>query len=85
MTMRRASPERASPEPLSSRLIARPASSLPTGRRDARTHTTAQVLELGEFHTDPHPGNLIVRPDGRLGLLDWGQVSNDMAHKDLSS
>ncbi|NLC07854.1 MAG: AarF/ABC1/UbiB kinase family protein, partial [Syntrophomonadaceae bacterium] len=33
-----------------------------------------QILEQGFFHADPHPGNLIVLPDGRLGLIDFGMV-----------
>ncbi len=27
------------------------------------------------LHTDPHPGNYLVRPDGRLGVIDFGSVS----------
>ncbi|MCX4091334.1 ABC1 kinase family protein [Nocardia sp. alder85J] len=30
------------------------------------------LFELGEFCGDPHPGNLLLRPDGRLGFLDFG-------------
>jgi ubiquinone biosynthesis protein len=30
------------------------------------------LFELGFFHGDPHPGNLLVLPDGRIGLLDFG-------------
>lgn len=30
----------------------------------------------GVFHADPHAGNLLLLPDGRLGLLDFGQVSH---------
>ena len=26
------------------------------------------------FHADPHPGNLFITTDGRLGLLDWSLV-----------
>ncbi len=26
------------------------------------------------FHADPHPGNLIVMGDGRLGILDFGMI-----------
>jgi ubiquinone biosynthesis protein len=32
----------------------------------------AMLFELGFFHGDPHPGNLLVLPDGRIGLLDYG-------------
>ncbi len=28
----------------------------------------------GEMHADPHPGNFVVMPDGRLGVLDFGSV-----------
>jgi predicted unusual protein kinase regulating ubiquinone biosynthesis (AarF/ABC1/UbiB family) len=31
-----------------------------------------QVLRLGHFHADPHPGNILVMPDGRLCLIDFG-------------
>ena len=34
-----------------------------------------QILVDGFFHADPHPGNLLVTRDGRLGLLDLGMVS----------
>jgi ubiquinone biosynthesis protein len=30
------------------------------------------IFEHGFFHGDPHPGNLLVLPDGRIGLLDFG-------------
>jgi ubiquinone biosynthesis protein len=30
------------------------------------------VLKDGFFHADPHPGNIFVLPDGRLGLVDFG-------------
>ena len=33
-----------------------------------------QILEEGFFHADPHPGNLILRPDGTLHLIDLGLV-----------
>ncbi len=33
-----------------------------------------QMLVKGFFHADPHPGNLLVREDGRLVLLDFGMV-----------
>jgi aarF domain-containing kinase len=34
----------------------------------------AQIFRQGEFHTDPHPGNVVLLQDGRVGLLDWGQT-----------
>jgi ubiquinone biosynthesis protein len=32
----------------------------------------AQILVRGHVHADPHPGNFLVLPDGKLGLLDFG-------------
>ena len=34
-----------------------------------------QLLEFGYFHADPHPGNLLATPDGRLAFLDFGMMS----------
>jgi len=31
-------------------------------------------LLTGDIHADPHPGNFLVMPDGRLGVLDFGAV-----------
>ena len=33
-----------------------------------------QVLALGAFHADPHWGNYLFRPDGTIGLVDFGCV-----------
>jgi ubiquinone biosynthesis protein len=33
-----------------------------------------QVFEHGLYHADPHPGNIILMPDGRVGLIDFGNV-----------
>lgn len=34
-----------------------------------------QIFTLGKFHSDPHPGNLLVAPDGRtLSIIDFGQT-----------
>ena len=37
-----------------------------------------QVFEDGWFHGDPHPGNVLLLPDGRLGMIDhglWGHIT----------
>ncbi|XP_042520450.1 uncharacterized protein sll0005-like [Macadamia integrifolia] len=33
------------------------------------------LLDTGFFHADPHPGNLIRTPDGKLAILDFGLVT----------
>lgn len=33
-----------------------------------------QVFEHGFYHADPHPGNFILMADGRVGLIDFGNV-----------
>ncbi|OKK04814.1 ABC transporter [Streptomyces sp. CB03234] len=33
-----------------------------------------QILRVGVFHADPHPGNMLLLADGRIGLLDFGSV-----------
>jgi ubiquinone biosynthesis protein len=33
-----------------------------------------QVVIDGIFHADPHPGNILLLADGRLGLIDFGSV-----------
>lgn len=32
-----------------------------------------QVFELGVFHADPHPGNVLIAPPATVGLIDFGQ------------
>ena len=34
-----------------------------------------QMLVRGYFHADPHPGNILVRADGSLTLLDFGMTA----------
>jgi ubiquinone biosynthesis protein len=34
-----------------------------------------QMLGDGFFHADPHPGNVLLTPDGRLALIDLGMVA----------
>lgn len=33
-----------------------------------------EIFVHGVFNGDPHPGNVLLMPDGRLGLIDYGQV-----------
>ena len=32
------------------------------------------IFADGFFHADPHPGNILVLPGSRIGLLDFGMV-----------
>lgn len=42
---------------------------------DAATRTIVQMVLIdGFFHADPHPGNLFVREDHNLWLIDFGMV-----------
>jgi predicted unusual protein kinase regulating ubiquinone biosynthesis (AarF/ABC1/UbiB family) len=34
-----------------------------------------QILVEGFFHADPHPGNLLLTPDARIGIVDLGMVA----------
>ncbi|MBL9039907.1 MAG: AarF/ABC1/UbiB kinase family protein [Archangium sp.] len=36
--------------------------------------TWGPFLADGVVHADPHPGNFLVLPDGRLGVLDFGAI-----------
>lgn len=40
-----------------------------------------QMFELGYFHADPHPGNILIRPNGTLVLIDFGMVGKLMKHQ----
>lgn len=42
--------------------------------RNLSSNYLMQVLVEGFYHADPHPGNLLVRNDGVLILLDFGMV-----------
>jgi ubiquinone biosynthesis protein len=35
-----------------------------------------QVFEYGFFHADPHPGNILVLPDGHICFLDFGMMGS---------
>lgn len=42
-----------------------------------------QVLIEGFFHADPHPGNILLMPNGSISLIDFGMVGRltpDMKH-----
>ena len=43
--------------------------------RDGARIFLDMVFRDGVFHADPHPGNLLVLTDGRIGLLDFGMVA----------
>lgn len=42
-----------------------------------------QIFELGTFHADPHPGNILVEAPARISLIDFGQVG--VIHRELMS
>lgn len=42
-----------------------------------------QVLEYGFVHVDPHPGNLLVLPDGRICFIDFGMMA-EFESKDVT-
>lgn len=47
---------------------------------DAMLH---QILEVGFFHGDPHPGNIYILPNNKVAFLDFGMVgrlSNDLKY-----
>jgi ubiquinone biosynthesis protein len=45
----------------------------------------AMIFNLGFYHADPHPGNILVLPGNRIGLLDFGMVGriDDDLREDL--
>lgn len=62
-----------------SRLAGKPLETAPPAERQRLARSLLrclldQVMIGGVFHADPHPGNLMVLADGRLGLLDFGSV-----------
>ena len=42
--------------------------------RDLLDSVLRQIVVDGVFHADPHPGNIMLLQDGRLGLIDFGSV-----------
>jgi predicted unusual protein kinase regulating ubiquinone biosynthesis (AarF/ABC1/UbiB family) len=56
-------------------LIGRPAPERNRSAVDYVTFLFAGPSLAGILHGDPHPGNYLVTPDGRLAVLDFGLVS----------
>jgi predicted unusual protein kinase regulating ubiquinone biosynthesis (AarF/ABC1/UbiB family) len=54
-----------------------------SGTRKERNEAGRMMTELhfssperaGRLHSDPHPGNYILLPDGRLGVIDFGSIA----------
>jgi aarF domain-containing kinase len=49
--------------------------------------TAYQILEVGVFNADPHPGNImLIEPGDRLGLVDYGQCKrfSDAERRELA-
>ncbi len=42
--------------------------------RDLTTAYCQMIFVDGIYHADPHPGNILVQPDGRIVFLDFGAV-----------
>ena len=43
------------------------------GKRLAEAYLK-QIFDVGVFHADPHPGNILIDPPATVGLIDFGQV-----------
>lgn len=46
--------------------------------------TGYQIFHDGVYNGDPHPGNILVLDDGRLGLIDYGQTRRLTKHDRLA-
>jgi ubiquinone biosynthesis protein len=42
--------------------------------RDGANLYLQMIFKYGFYHADPHPGNILVMPDGSIGLIDFGLV-----------
>jgi ubiquinone biosynthesis protein len=60
----------------------------PSERRHVATMGAEAIFKMafedGFFHGDPHPGNLILTPDGDLALVDFGMVGF-LSHGDIEA
>jgi aarF domain-containing kinase len=43
-----------------------------------------QLLDTGFLHADPHPGNLIRTPEGKICVLDFGLVTQVTAEQRIA-
>jgi predicted unusual protein kinase regulating ubiquinone biosynthesis (AarF/ABC1/UbiB family) len=62
------------------RLIGTPADEAEQAGRDRYARTVIDTMfsspaRLGLLHADPHPGNFLALPDGRLAMIDFGAVA----------
>ena len=48
----------------------------PTIARRGADFVLRQIFEFGFFHSDPHPGNLLILPENVVVPLDFGQVAS---------
>jgi ubiquinone biosynthesis protein len=66
----------------------RPLLLTPSERRRVASMGADAIFEMafedGFFHGDPHPGNLLLTPDGDLALLDFGMVGY-MSRSDIEA
>ncbi len=67
-------------EPLGRSIARAAADDADQARRDGWAHSIIEAMfsspsRLGLLHADPHPGNFMVRPDGRLAMVDFGAVA----------
>jgi len=53
-------------------------------RRGAEIYMT-MIFDIGFYHADPHPGNILVLPGNVIGLLDFGMVGriDDRLREDI--
>jgi ubiquinone biosynthesis protein len=54
-------------------LVRRHADRNELARRGANIYLE-MIFRDGFYHADPHPGNILLMPDGRIGMLDCGMV-----------
>jgi aarF domain-containing kinase len=43
--------------------------------RSMISHSHVSPSDTGFFHADPHPGNMLRTPDGKLVILDFGLMT----------